>query len=77
MDSPEHYDALSELNLLLHQSGILRSTADRMALGTIRRQMDVEAIASAFQDSFLFICMAFLLASLPMVWLVIRHRKPS
>ena len=74
--SPEHYDALAELKLLLHEAGIFGSVADRTALGAIRRQMDVEAIASAFQDSFLFICTAFLLASVPLFWLVIRHRKP-
>ncbi len=41
--------------------------ADRAALLTIRRQMDVEAIAAGFRDSFLFICLCFFLSALPRI----------
>jgi hypothetical protein len=48
-------------------------SADRAALLTIRRQMDVEAIASGFRDSFLFIGLCFFLSSLPMIVSLIRR----
>lgn len=73
--SPEHQNTLSELKLFLNKAGILGSPADVAALGTIRRQMDIEAITLAFQDSFVFICACFLMSSLPMVYLFIRYRK--
>jgi hypothetical protein len=66
---------LSELKLFLHQAGILGPSADQMALRTIRRQMDIEAIVAGFQDSFLLVCTCFLLAILPMLYLIIRHNK--
>ncbi|MEE8291592.1 MAG: DHA2 family efflux MFS transporter permease subunit [Candidatus Tectomicrobia bacterium] len=75
LSSPEHHDTLYELKLFLHQAGILGSAADLAALGTIRRQMDIEAITLAFQDSFVFICTCFLMASIPMLYLFIRYRK--
>jgi hypothetical protein len=36
--------------------------------------MDVEAVASAFRDSFLMISIAFVLASMPLVWIVLRRQ---
>jgi EmrB/QacA subfamily drug resistance transporter len=73
--SPAHQETLRELKLFLHQAGMVGSTANQAALRTIRRQMDIEAIAASFRDSFLFISLCFLLASLPMLYLLSRRRK--
>jgi hypothetical protein len=35
--------------------------------------MDIEAIAVGFQESFLFICLCFLLAMIPMLCLLSRR----
>lgn len=75
VDSPVHRDTVSRVTEVLQQAGVSGASADRMALGTIRRQMDVEAITSAFQDSFLLVCACFLCASLPMFYVLIRGRQ--
>ena len=75
--SPEHHDTLNELKQYLHQAGMTGSTVDRAALGTIRRQMDIEAVAAGFRDSFLLICLCFLFASLPMIYLLFRRRREA
>jgi DHA2 family multidrug resistance protein len=72
--SSAHASVFSELKHLLHQVGIVGATADRVALRTIQRQIDIEAIAAGFRESFLFICLCFVLASLPMVWILRRRR---
>jgi MFS transporter, DHA2 family, multidrug resistance protein len=71
-DSPAHEAALSELRLVLHHAGVGETLVDQEALGTIREQMDIEAIALGFQESFLFICLCFLLAIGPMLCLLSR-----
>ena len=43
------------------------------ALGAIRQELDVEAIAVSFRESFLLICLCFLLAIGPMLWLCRRR----
>ncbi len=68
-----HRDTLGDLRRLLHQAGIMGAVADRAALSTIRRQLDIEAIAVGFQSSFLLACLCFVLASLPMVYLFLRQ----
>lgn len=75
--SPEHHAMMRELKLSLHEAGIIGSAADRMALGTIRRQIDIEATAAGFQDSFLLLAMFFLIASIPVCFLIggwMKHR---
>jgi hypothetical protein len=67
-------DTLRELHRFLHQAGMTGPAADRAALSTIRRQMDIEAIAAGFQSSFLLACLCFLLASLPMLYLFLSRR---
>jgi DHA2 family multidrug resistance protein len=72
--TPVHHETLRELNLHLHQAGIVGDSVEQMALRTIRQQIEVEAIAAGFGDSFVFICLCFLLASLPMLYLLLRRR---
>jgi EmrB/QacA subfamily drug resistance transporter len=71
--SPTHNILLGEIKQRLHQAGMVGATADRAALRTIQRQMDIEAITGGFRDSFLFISLCFLLASLPMLWSLRRR----
>ena len=73
--SPAHVDTLDELKRLLHDGGIDGAAADRAALGFIRRQMDLEAIAAGFHSSFFLACVCFVLASLPMIWLLNRRYR--
>ena len=72
--TPAHGDALRDLQQLFHQAGIMGPSADRAALGAIRRQMDIEAVAVGFQSSFLLSCVCFLLAGLPMLYLLMSRR---
>jgi hypothetical protein len=48
--------------------------AEQAALGTIRQQMDIEAVEVGFQSSFLLSCACFLVASLPMLYLFLSQR---
>ena len=69
----DHHETLGQLEQTLTQEGIEGSAANSMALRTIQRQIDVEAIAAGFRDSFLFVCACFLLSALPMMWLMARR----
>ncbi len=73
-DSPVHQDTLAQITDALHNAGISGAAASRAALGAIRRQMDVEAVTSAFQDSFLLVCVCFLCASLPMAYMLLSRQ---
>ncbi len=75
VDSPVHQDTVAQITGVLQEAGLSGATANQMALGAIRRQMDVEAITSAFQDSFLLVCACFLCASLPMFYVLFQGRK--
>lgn len=77
VDSPVHQDTLVRVTDVLQQAGISGASANQMALGAVRRQMDIEAITSAFQDSFLLVCACFLCASLPMFYVLIREHLKS
>lgn len=65
--SSAHATTFRNLKEVLQQSGVLGAAADRTALRTIQRQIDIEAIAVGFSQSFAFICLCFLLAAIPMV----------
>lgn len=72
-----HGDALQALKHLMHQSGITGPVADSAALGAIRRQMDLEAIAAGFQTGFLYACVCFLIGCVPMLYLLLRRRPEA
>ncbi len=72
-----HGDALQALKHLMHQSGITGPVADSVALGAIRRQMDLEAIAAGFQTGFLYACVCFLIGCVPMLYLLLRRRPET
>jgi len=68
-----HETALRDLRLSLHDAGVVGPEAHQAALGTLRQQLDVEALASSFQESFLLICVCFLIAMGPMLCLLSRR----
>ncbi len=71
--APAHDHLWRDIQHTLQQAGIAGDAANRAALQTIRQQMDVEAIAAGFRDSFLFICLCFFLSSLPMILSLVRR----
>jgi hypothetical protein len=75
--SAEHTHLLSDLKHVLHQSGMIGGGADQAALSTIKRHMDIEAIAAAFRDSFFLLGGLFLLASIPMVFILSWRSGPA
>ena len=75
--SPTHTDTLHDLRLGLADAGVLGATMEHAALDTIQQQMGIEAIAASFRDSFLFICLCFLLAMGPMLGLLSRRNRPQ
>lgn len=70
-----HRVTLDNIERWLYNGGMEESAARQGALRLIRRQMDIEAIASGFQGSFILACACFTLASLPMWWLLRRSRR--
>lgn len=74
-DSIPHVNLMADLKHTLYQAGVGDAVADRTALRSIQQQMDVEAIASGFRESFLFICICFLISIGPMVWNYAQRRR--
>jgi hypothetical protein len=72
-----HGATLTEVKRYLHHGGIAGGAAEVEALRAIKRYIDIEAVAAAFGDSFLFISVAFLLASMPMLWIALRRLAPT
>ena len=71
----EHSAMMHTLQQTLHESGFVGGTADRMALGAIRREMDIEAIAAGFRDSFLLLALFFILGCIPLVSLLVSRQR--
>jgi hypothetical protein len=73
--TPAHQDTVNELKHVLHQAGLVGAGADQAALRAIQQQMDTEAITSGFRESFFFMSLCFVIASLPMVWGLYQRRR--
>jgi hypothetical protein len=67
----EHGPTMRALKHSLHEAGVIGGEADRAALGAIRRELDVEAVASGFRDSFLLLSLFFILGCLPLVYITV------
>ncbi len=70
--NPEHTATLHEVQLVLRNDGMTDSL-DQASLRVIRQEMDVEAVAAGFRDSFLSVSVTFLLSCLPILWFLMRH----
>jgi hypothetical protein len=69
---------LQEIQQGLHDAGLSGTIGDQEALDTIRQQIDIDAIASGFQESFLFVSICFVLAMIPILCLLSRRlRAPA
>jgi hypothetical protein len=75
--SPMHAEAMQDIHLSLHQAGISGPTGNQEALDAIRQQMDIEAIEAGFRESFLLICVCFLIAIVPMLCLLSRRLRAT
>jgi MFS transporter, DHA2 family, multidrug resistance protein len=73
--SPEHGSTLRRIELALRAAGIDETSIAPMTLQTIRQQMNVEAVAAAFRDTFFAIGFCFLLAMIPMLCLPRRYTQ--
>lgn len=73
--SPEHATTMREVELALRAAGIDEAFIGPMALRAIRQQMQIEAVAAAFRDTFFAIGFCFLLAMLPMLFISRRYTK--
>ncbi len=73
--SPEHTDTTRKIIISLRNSGIGETSIAPMTLRTIRHQMDIEAVAAGFRDSFFAIGFCFLLAMLPTLFLSGRRTR--
>jgi hypothetical protein len=71
----EHSAMMHTLQQTLHEAGFVGAAAERMALGAIRREMDIEAIAAGFRDSFLLLALFFILGCIPLVSLLVSRRR--
>jgi MFS family permease len=75
--SPAHVETTQEIALLLRDSGISDTDIGPLTLRVIRHQMDTEALAAGFRDSFFAFSFCFLLAMLPMLFITRRHLRKS
>ena len=64
--SPEHRPVVREVERLLSDSGVAETDIPVMTLRALRQQIDIEAVAAGFRDSFFAISFCFLLAMLPL-----------
>ncbi|MGQ4808784.1 Fatty acid resistance protein FarB [Candidatus Entotheonellaceae bacterium PAL068K] len=75
--SPEHTATAREIAQSLRDAGLNETDIGAMTLRTIRRQMDIGAVAVGFRDSFFAFGFCFLLALLPMLFITNSpHQKP-
>jgi DHA2 family multidrug resistance protein len=74
--SPQHLHTVREVEHVLRGAGIHETDVPAMALRSLRQQIDIEAVAAGFRDSFFAISFCFLLAMLCMIG-VVRVHQPS
>ena len=72
--SPMHVEMMGNVKRVLQQAGMVDTAIEQGALQTIKRQLDTEAIAAGFRESFLFISLCFVLSCLPLLWGLLRQR---
>jgi DHA2 family multidrug resistance protein len=73
--SPEHREVVQEIGLTLRSAGVHESWIGPMTLSALRQQMNLEAIAAGFRDTFFSIGFCFLIAMLPMLFISGRYTR--
>ena len=74
--SPEHLQTIREVQQVLRGAGVHETDVPAMALRALRQQIDIEAVAAGFRDSFFAMSVCFLLAMLCMIG-VVRVHQPT
>jgi MFS transporter, DHA2 family, multidrug resistance protein len=72
--SPEHLQTVRGVEQVLREAAVHETDVPAMALRAIRQQIDLEAVAAGFRDSFFAMSVCFLLAMLTMIGVVRVHR---
>jgi DHA2 family multidrug resistance protein len=75
LSSLEHTTILQKVERALHNAGINDSFIEPMALRSIRQQMNIEAVAAGFRDTFFAIGFCFLLALIPILCIPRRYTR--
>jgi DHA2 family multidrug resistance protein len=76
--SVEHLPTVQAIEQELRGAGIGETELPAMALRVIQQQIDLEALATGFRDSFFIISFCFLLAMVPLIGVVSpRTRQPQ
>jgi DHA2 family multidrug resistance protein len=73
--SVEHLPTVQAIEHELRGAGIGETELPAMALRMIQRQIDLEALATGFRDSFFIISFCFLLAMVPLVGVVSQRTR--
>ncbi len=74
--SPEHLQTVRGVEQVLRGAAVHETDVPAMALRAIRQQIDLEAVAAGFRDSFFAMSVCFLLAMLTMIG-VVRVHQPT
>ncbi|MGE3536031.1 MAG: DHA2 family efflux MFS transporter permease subunit [Candidatus Tectimicrobiota bacterium] len=73
----EHLPTVRAVASTLHSAGIVEADIPAMTVRALQQQLDTEAVAAGFRDSFCMISLFFLLAMLPLLGVrVARERQP-
>jgi DHA2 family multidrug resistance protein len=75
--SAEHSLTIQAIERVLRGAGIVETDVPPMALRALRQQIDREALAAGFRDSFFTISFCFLLAMLPLLGVVSPRERPQ
>jgi DHA2 family multidrug resistance protein len=73
--SVAHLPTVQAIEERLQSAGIGETERPGMALNIIRGQIDLEALATGFRDSFFIISFCFLLAMVPLLGVVLRRTR--
>jgi hypothetical protein len=73
--SAEHVPTVQVIDQVLRAAGIGETERPAMVLRTIQQQIDLEALATGFRDSFFIISFCFLLAMAPLAGVVSQRLR--
>jgi DHA2 family multidrug resistance protein len=73
--SVEHLPTVQAIEHVLRGAGIGETEIPPMALRTLQQQIDLEALATGFRDSFFLISFCFLLAMVPLVGVGLQRTR--
>jgi hypothetical protein len=73
--SVEHLPTTQAIEQVLRDAGVGETELPTMALRTLQQQIDLEALATGFRDSFFIISFCFLLAMVPLIGVVAKRAR--